>query len=87
MKKLTLPTIHMNGTSPEDLLDQNIEAGRAAQDLLHALQRAAPNARDYYVIGPEAFTKARNEHRDRAKRVQSVLDELSVIMEHVAEYT
>ena len=79
---MTLPTIHMNGTSPDDLL-----AGyRAAMDALtaaaDALTACFPNARDYYVQDPQAFPAARAEHDARREAVRKVYDEVVALAMH-----
>ena len=82
---LEIPTVHLNGTSGEDLLEQITEAGSAAFALLKALERAAPNGRDYYVQGPDSLKRAEAEHRNRASKVKEVLSELERIAEGIAE--
>jgi hypothetical protein len=42
---MTLPTVHLNGTSKEELIRQQIGVINAAQVLRDALGEAAPNAR------------------------------------------
>ena len=54
-----IPRIHLNGTSKGELLDQLKAADRALGAAEEALGRAAPNARDYYVIEPNPFEQAR----------------------------
>ena len=48
--KPTMPCIHMNGTSPDDLLNDNIEARRAIEDALDRIQKMEFNGRDYYPV-------------------------------------
>lgn len=45
---MRIPTVHMNGTSPEDLLEQLVRAHQAVAGALEALDAASPNGRDYY---------------------------------------
>ncbi len=59
---MLLPSIHLNGTSAEQLLEQACEAGNAVRAAIVALEAAGPNARDYYPQGDDAFTRARAEH-------------------------
>lgn len=70
------PTVHLNGTSGEELRRQVSEAGTAVRDALRALANAAPNARDYYPAGPDAFRAASAEHASRVARVKAVAEEL-----------
>jgi len=79
------PTIHMNGTGREALLDQVTDAASALYKALDALSEAAPNGRDYYPQGPAAFEQARTEHQSRADRLRSVLSELQALAETIAD--
>lgn len=72
MTTTMLPMIHMNGTSAAELEEQADRARTALMAAQDALTAAAPNARDYYVIGPDAFRTARAEHEAR----QRVLSEM-----------
>ncbi len=81
---MIIPTIHLNGTSGEALLDQITTAGQAAQGLLRALSAASPNGRDYYLQGPNVLRQAEAEHRSRVGRVQSVFTELGELAEAIA---
>ena len=85
-EKLTLPSIHLNGTSGEQLLDLNRKAADAVRDAITALYNAYPNARDFYVQGDGAFEKARREHEARVAHLKTVRAELIEITEHVADH-
>lgn len=77
------PTIHLNGTSKESLVEYWNDAYAALQDALTALQHAAPNGRDYYPQGPEAIQTAETEHRLRLMKIQSVMGDLNTLREVV----
>lgn len=79
------PTIHLNGSSSERLLEGYCDASLAITRALDKLTESAPNARDYYPQGDEAFALARSEHSDRIKRLTSVQAELRDLAEHVAD--
>jgi hypothetical protein len=79
------PTIHLNGTSAEVLLDQLVAAGKSLQQTIECLCDAAPNARDYYPQGQSAFGEAQREHQAREQKLREVLVELQALAEHVAE--
>jgi hypothetical protein len=79
------PTIHLNGSSADQLFEQLSDAIGAAYRLLDALSLAAPNGRDYYPQGPDALKLATVAHVSRVARIQSVLDELRELSEHVAD--
>ena len=73
---MMLPTIHLNGTSRQDLVDALREAGNRLHDAQGALARTAPNGRDYYPQGVEAIAHAQAEHTLRMHKLQSVIDEI-----------
>lgn len=78
------PTVHRNGTSREALLDAYCIAGNALRGALETLSDAAPNARDYYPQGDDAWLQARAEHAAREEKLRSVLAELQELAESVA---
>jgi len=79
------PTIHGNGTSGEALLTQQTDAVSALYDALEAMTAAAPNGRDYYPQGPEAFRLAAAEHAARIAKVRAVLAEYEAAAEVIAD--
>jgi hypothetical protein len=71
-----IPTRHLNGTSQKDL-DANYETMLAAlQSAIKAMEAASPNARDYYVQGPDAFGIAQAQHVERILRVADVKNQI-----------
>lgn len=80
--RLTKPTIHLNGSSAESLAEGYGSAGSAVQKAMEELSATAPHGRDYYLT-EGAFEKARAEHLDRVRRLQSVYDELKELRRHV----
>lgn len=79
---IALPTIHSNGTSAQALFDANLDAIQAVEAAIDAVQRAAPNARDYYVQGPDVFPRAQLEHLERLRLLNRIVLELTQIAEH-----
>lgn len=82
---MMIPTIHLNGTTGEVLLDQYTTAASAVQDAIDAICDAGPNARDYYVQRPDAGLAAQREHEARVRALKTVRDALVAIMEGVQE--
>ena len=70
------PTIHLNGTSRDEISRQLEEAYAAVNAAIDALKRAAPNGRDYYPQGLDAIDRAMDEHFARMLKLQSVADEI-----------
>jgi hypothetical protein len=79
----TFPTVHLNGTSREALLEGYIDCVNAVRHAIEVVQRNRPNARDYYMH-EGAFDAAATEHDCRLKKMEDVLAELREIGEHVA---
>jgi hypothetical protein len=65
IKTKITPTVHINGTSQESLIEQAIAVAQAVNDVCDVLRDASPNARDYYVQHQDGqnspFIAARNE--------------------------
>jgi hypothetical protein len=85
----TFPTVHLNGTSREALLEGYIDCVNAVRHAIEVCQKNGPNARDYYVITGsdgtvDAVSAAMTEHEARLEKLEAVLAELREIGEHVA---
>jgi uncharacterized protein involved in tolerance to divalent cations len=71
------PTVHLNGTSADELLKQAENAGQAIAAAYKACSDAAPNGRDYYVkVG--SMAKAQEMH-------VAIMSALADAMEHYQE--
>ena len=81
----TFPTIHLNGSDGKSLLAGYEAAVRAVHAAVEALAETAPNARDYYVQGPEVAYAAQSEHGERVKRLVAVATELETLYWNVSE--
>jgi hypothetical protein len=79
---MMLPTIHLNGTSREQLFEGYMDALAAIEYALEAVKYAAPNGRDYYPQGPDAMAQAGDEHILRMKALDKIAAELRTIAEH-----
>lgn len=82
---MIFPTIHINGTSPEMLVEGYREAYLAVLAAQEAIGKIEFNARDYYPHGPEAWAAARREHQERLQKLQRVADELMEIAMHIQD--
>jgi hypothetical protein len=82
---MMVPTVHLNGTSRQELVKLQLDAISKLRQAIEVLGLAAPNGRDFYVQGPDAMRYAVAEHAQRTARVQSVIDELYEIAEAVQE--
>jgi len=77
------PTVHLNGTSKAELIDQLCTASSAMADAIKALENASPNARDYYVQGQYAMRDAQDQHARHVNALVQVKNEIDQIAEHI----
>lgn len=80
--KLTLPTIHLNGTSRSVLMKDYRTALDAVNNAVNATQETGPNGRDYYPVDG-SMQKALAENRARVDRLVAVRDELMEIIQGI----
>ena len=79
---MMLPSIHMNGTSRENLLEGYCDAITAIDYAMDAIRQAGPNGRDYYPQGPNAMAQAGDEHLIRLQKLTKIREELNTLAEH-----
>lgn len=77
------PTIHLNGTSKEELLEKYITAQEAVQTAIDAVMNTYPHARDYYVISSEAVKRSYEEYKERIIKLEQIRSELEAIVTHL----
>jgi hypothetical protein len=78
------PTIHLNGTSKQELLDQYLNVLKALKAASDALCEAAPHGRDYYPQGDAVIITATNEHCVRIRKLAEIEVEIRQIAEAIA---
>jgi hypothetical protein len=84
---LQIPTIHLNGTSKKELLDDLCNAYKKLSDAIVALRVTCPHSRDYYVQkdGELKYREARIEFIERENKLQEVMNEISTIAERIQD--
>jgi hypothetical protein len=80
---MIFPTIHLNGTSGDDLLSQTTDAMLALFAAINALKVTGPHGRDYYVLGPRVIDAAMAEHIARIQKLEAVQADLVAIYESI----
>ena len=80
---LIFPTIHRNGTSSKELLQQVLDARSALRASVKAVQNACPNGRDYYLQGDRSIYVALEQHENRLAVLDGVYRELGQIAEAI----
>jgi len=82
---MMVPSIHLNGSSKESLLDDVHEARMALAAAISALGKCWPNGRDYYPQGDGALLKAKVEWQERFNRLTIVEAELTLLEHAISE--
>lgn len=80
---LSIPAVHVSGTSRDVLIEQLVTAMEALDGALAALQAACPNGRDYDPKGASAIHWALFRHVSRVQRLAEVRAELREIAESI----
>ena len=80
---LKVPTIHLNGTSKDALIESYCEAIDALHEAGRKIAAAYPNARDYYVQGPDAACAAMRQHELRLEKLKSIVTELETMVQAI----
>lgn len=81
--EMTYPTIHVGGTSSDELVKQTTEALSAAENLTIKLSLMCPHPRDY-PQGLDAWNRAWFEHAERVNAARRIERELRDWAKHVA---
>lgn len=80
------PTIHINGTAKVDLMEQWNNAYLALSIAYEAVNNAAPNARDYYPQGSEAFKEAVLQHAKMMDDIMAAMDVIDQLRTKASNY-
>ena len=85
---MILPTIHLNGTSPEVLFEAYSDMANALASAIQQMEALPFNARDYYPqeIGsssPTVWNQAVAEMRERIVSLRGVHAEISAIRDSI----
>ena len=82
--QIQMPIIHMNGTSPETLLEDNLNALRAIGDALDVIHKMEFNGRDYYPVAG-AFEMARDQRQVHIQHLRDAKYYFMLICEHCSD--
>lgn len=82
---MIVPTIHLNGTGQQYLLDQANETVSALNVALDTMMANGPNCRDYYPQGPDACAAAIKEHQARVLAIRAVVADCCQLAEAIAD--
>ena len=84
MEELILPVIHMNGSGSRILSRDYDKAYSALLQAIEEFQSVTFHSRDYYVISPDAFEKARVKRAEMYEKLESVREYLEIHINHVS---
>ena len=82
---LTKPTVHMNGTGADELIEGFVECYRALGEAMAAIAKHGPHGRDYYPQGDAALNSALREHRERLQQLDTMRADFLALAEHVQD--
>jgi hypothetical protein len=80
---LCIPTVHLNGTSKDELVGQLRRAIITATALKEFMQEGMPHPRDYYVQGEGIDIRARMHQKVRILKVETIIDDLEAILQGI----
>lgn len=83
--KLIRPTVHLNGTGANTLLEDYDNAREEVRNALTAIRKIEFNARDYYPQEDGAWDAAVAQMRDRIRALEAISDEFLEIMMHIQD--
>ncbi len=79
-----MPTVHLNGTGRERLLEGYTNAWQSLQTAIETLAKAECHPRDYHVqADPEAFNKARAQRDAQFDDLRRIQQEIEAIVHHL----
>lgn len=85
---VTIPTIHLNGTSAKTLQDEIRKACSDLQMARMSLASMTVHARDHYVKhDKDSFKFARDEHVARLKALDDIYEELTALYIGITDQT
>ena len=84
-RTIIVPLVHMNGDRKESLQGPIADAAYAIREALKALHATCPNARNYYVISDQAFSKAMDQYITQLERLQVTYDELAAMFNAIGD--
>lgn len=82
---ITHPTVHLNGTSRQELTRQFQDQLEALDNAQRVLLANGPNARDYYVQGSSVYMRAVEDHVFRIDVLAKIKADLFELLKGVAE--
>jgi hypothetical protein len=81
------PTIHLNGTSGQDLKAEYYAAYEAIERAVEALAAATLNARDFYVQSADAYYEAREQRAEAFDKLRQVQDYVEGMLVGIIDQT
>jgi hypothetical protein len=78
-----LPSVNLNGTSRNELIEQNMQVLRSLRTAAASIRLAAPNGRDY--PDPEAYKAVRAAFDANIASIRCMIAEYERTLEHLAD--
>lgn len=80
--EVIVPTIHSNGTSPEEHLDVYQAQMRHIQEAITMMETYPPHMRDFYLLknAGDVYSEAVSQNHRRIRTLRGIQEELSIII-------
>lgn len=82
---MTLPHLHLNGSSPRRLEESHEVARLALVKALECMHDTAPNARDY--LTSDDYITARTAYEARLRALREMADDMAAVVRHCRRTT
>lgn len=79
-----LPTVHLNGTGRDTLIQEYREAYRKLIAFRDAFAATTCNGRDFYPQGPDAYTQARRQRDRELERIHDLMEYIEAHLTHLS---
>ncbi len=80
-----LPTVHLNGTSSQTLIDGYCRARSAISDAMEALREIEFNSRDYYPQGDDVWLAAVQERMEQFAALRKIDQQFVEVLTYIID--
>ena len=80
--EIQLPIVHMNGTGIKTLTEDYDNADDALHTFIDVWGRMEFNSRDYYPLGPESWTHARERRDEINAKIREIKEYINAHREY-----
>ena len=82
---LIIPTVHLNGTGKDTLVNEYVNAMSAMDKAIETFRKITVHGRDYYPQGNNAINEALHQRSKQLEELMTVRNELETIAIAISE--